>query len=53
MLNKLQKHVEEEEIRWRHELKLKTDEIEQLKKQQIQQVCNSYLILDLATMKVN
>lgn len=37
MLNKLQAHIETEEINWRNQLKLKNDEIA-LKEKQIAQV---------------
>lgn len=38
MLNKLQKHIEQEEIDWRNQLKAKEAEIETLKEKQIKQV---------------
>lgn len=38
MLNKLQAHIEKEEINWRNQLKLKENEIEALKEKQINQV---------------
>lgn len=44
MLNKLQSHIEGEEITWRNQLRIKEKEIEELKQNEISQVSESYNI---------
>lgn len=49
MLNKLQKHIEQEEIDWRNQLKAKEAEIESLKETQIKQVRIAVLLFFVFT----
>ena len=42
MLNKLQKHIEQEEINWRMQLSAKADELEAVKERHKQEVITIY-----------